>query len=426
MVSNTAMDLLHTNLSFQPIDILDHVIHSISYKYNLYLAFYNHSGQEILSPKNKNHNSFFQKIYSDEQLKKEFEQFIALSGIIASKQHKGRIFLSQFDLPFGVCPVYFSGEYLGVIGISHFAINQADYRQLPQVVSQSNIFNDSEELKDLHSKQALTILEIEVVQSILDYIHSLLKNLEETMSKDKIKKMEKTDPEKQNQKFLKQLHNELLMPALDASLIQSLKAINNYIVLEENDHASELIVCLTSIIRVFTDNEQTLIPILQEINHIENFAFLKEKIDLQKCFYVLVKDKKILKGYIPKYSLVTTILPLVMPIDNELLISDDKVKIVDISLDLSNDKSTLITSIQISNAWMDINIYKKVQSFLNKKASELPTEYVPLPNFLKSICYLKNVFKDRLKIRIKNTYSSGILCIIECPFILEAEDFYEL
>lgn len=363
-------------------------------------------------------SDFCDRMRSNPETRIECEKCDAFGGISAF--HKGRPFIYRchMDLIEVAVPIIINGQYLGVIMIGQVRIEEDEHASITRSLSPPIDLDSDAELKALYekSKSERPLIPLKRLRALANMLHSIASYITEisvnSILKDvnnqlSVRIKDEQDYKIKLEKNLKQKEVSTIERSLKPQyLFNVLNTINNLVLLENPQRASEVISSLSQIMRYNLRHADQFSTIGDEFDSIQSYLKIQRISSGDKVSIQTSVAEECLDAIIPPL----TILPLVENSFQHGLESKPDGGKFYLEINKLGNKVKII----VSDNGVGIPPLTKSQLTALKRSDLSITDSVPLINIIK---ILNHYFEDEFSWDIKSFDNQGTTIDLIIPYL---------
>lgn len=262
---------------------------------------------------------FCGKLRDNPETRIQCEKCDAFGGISASHNQLPLIYRCHMDLVEVAVPIFVNDQYLGAITMGEIRVEQTEHDSLPRIILPEFDLNSNQDLKALYeiSRNEFPLIPLNRLHSLSNMLHSIANYITEisanSILKDDNHKLNMRILHEQNQKNeleknLKQMYIRNIEAYLKPQyLFNVLNTINNLVLLENPERASEVISSLSKIMRYNLRHADQLSTIGEEMESIQNYLSIKNICLEDKRIIETSIDEDCYDAIIPPFSIQTLV-----------------------------------------------------------------------------------------------------------------------
>lgn len=269
----------------------------------------------IWSDCNNLFSKFCSRMRANPETKIECEKCDAFGGISASHRRLPFIYRCHMDLVEVSVPIFINNQYLGAIMIGQVRVEENEHNSLIKNISPAVDLNSDHELKSLYetTKNELPLIPLvklrahaKMLHSIANYITEISANsiLQDANNQLTMRILQEENEKNELGKNLKEMElRNIQMHLKPQYLFNVLNTINNLVLLENPQRASEVISSLSQLMRYNLRYANQLSTIGEEFESIQDFLKIKN-ICLEDSITINTSvDETCFNAIIPPFSI---------------------------------------------------------------------------------------------------------------------------
>ncbi len=254
---------------------------------------------------------FCAKMREDPERSIECEKSDAFGGISAFHEKLPFIYRCPNDFVEVAVPIIINNQYLGVIMIGQVRVEENEHNTLVKSLLPTIDLDSDPKLKALHesTKRELPLIPLNKLRSLANMLHSIANYIAEISVNSFLKdvnnqlNMRITDEENykkelENNLKKREVHN-IEMNLKPQYLFNVLNTINNLVLLENPQNASEAISALSQLMRYNLRHTDQFSTVAEEFESIQNYLRIKELSSEDTILMQTSIDKDCLDALIP-------------------------------------------------------------------------------------------------------------------------------
>ncbi|MEA4924402.1 MAG: PocR ligand-binding domain-containing protein [Syntrophomonadaceae bacterium] len=348
----------------------------------------------------------------------ECEKSDAFGGISAF--HKGLPFIYRCHMDFVevAVPIIISNQYLGVIMIGQVRVEEDEHNSIVKNISPNIDLESNPELKSIYKKSQIErpLIPLEKLRALANMLHSIANYIAEislnSILKDANNQLSMRIQHEEHSKIelernLKQKEVHSMERSLKPQyLFNVLNTINNLILLENPQRASEVISSLSKIMRYNLRHTDQFSTIGEEVEAIHDYLKIQQLSSEDKISIQTSVGEDCMDAIIPPFS--------IQPFVENAFQHGLEAKLRGGTFYLEVSKLGSKIKIIVSDNGVGMSTITKSQLMALKKSDFSNTESFPLIN---SIKILNHYFEDEFSWDIKSYENQGTTIDIVIPYL---------
>jgi len=359
--------------------------------------------------------AFCSAVRDDPYLNKECEKNDAFAGITASQTEMPLIYRCYMGRIEVAVPIIVNSQYLGVVMIGQFRIEDDEHEQIDQLLPSKVNLDERPDLLELYVCKEQTVLPLTRLKALVNMLHTIANyiaeisvnsHLQESNSQLNMRILQEENKKNELEKNLKQLELQNMQKHLNPHfLFNTLNTINNLVLLEDPQQASEIISSLSKILRRSLYTNDQLTDLADEYEAIQNYMAIQQ-ISLNNHIQMKTSiDEACLDATIPPFSLQ----PLV---ENSIRHGLESSKMCGtIALDIEKSGSKVKIVISDDGIGMPTQVVAKILKL--KKNGPSAVSGSTLVNIIK---ILNHYFENEFTWDVKSSENKGTTIIFLIPY----------
>ena len=251
---------------------------------------------------------FCARMRSNPKTSIECEKCDAFGGISAFHSGLPTIYRCHMDIIEVSVPIIINGQYLGVIMIGQLRVEENEHNSITKSISPTIDLNSDIELKALYekTKRELPLVPLKKLRALANMLHSIANYIAEisvnNFLKDTIQHDENYKIELEKNLKQKELRN-LEMNLKPQYLFDVLNTINNLVLLENPERASEVISSLSKLMRYNLRHADQFSTIGEEFESIQNYLHIQQLSSENKILIQTSVNEDCFDAIIPPLSI---------------------------------------------------------------------------------------------------------------------------
>lgn len=362
-------------------------------------------------------SKFCEKMRANPETKIECESCDAFGGISASHRRLPFIYRCHMDFVEVAVPIFINNQYLGIIMIGQVRVEENDHNSIIKSISSTIDLNSDQELKALYesTKNELTLVPLNKLRSLSNMLHSIANYIAEISVNSFLKDannqlnmriLHEENNKNELEKNLKQMElRNLEMHLKPQFLFNALNTINNLVLLENPQRASEIISSLSKLMRYNLRHADKLSTVGEEFESIKNYLDMKQ---------ISLEDKILVTTSIDEYCFDAIIPPFsIQPLVENAFTHGLESKITEGTIYLEISKLGNKIKIVVSDNGVGMSSVQ-ISQLLALKKSEISS--TTTFTFISIIKILTHYFEDEFSWDVKSFDNQGTTIIFIIPY----------
>jgi sensor histidine kinase YesM len=305
-------------------------------------------------------------------------------------------------------PITVNGQYLGSLMIGQVRIEKEEYDTIEQLCHSKVDLNSYPILKDLYesSKRDLPFVPLKKLKAFSKLLHNIANYIAEISASNIIQRrvdqlnfeiLEKENTNNLLAKNLVQLElRNIQMQINPQFLFKTLNTINNLVILEQPQQASEIISTLSELLRRNTRRVEGLVTLRDEWNNVQNYLSIRELIRADDVKVETSIDESCLDALVPPF--------LIQPLVEKALVHGLGPKVNEGALSVGISRSDNMVKITVADD--GVGMGKKELDYFGDLKKSLKVDS-SVGGFANILAILRHYFEDEFDWNVRSSHGKG-------------------